>query len=244
MAKVKGSRQENLVVKVHKPGRVWSLVVIGIFFAALGMVVSFYGGRFYEQQLNLLMPAEKMKLEYYLEKSAVMENDRSVDRMALDAARININELEGQVHQLSKEIAFYRSVLAPESSVRGLFVHDLDIEESTGISDPENGAYRLSWVLAQVGKNKNIVSGDVQIKLHAVSDGEKRVLSLKDVTSEMPNTAFKLRYFQAFETEIQLPENVKVEKIEVIATTDGKKPKNVTREFEWAVQGGVQNVSE
>lgn len=244
MAKVRGSRQENLIVRTHKPGRFCVLVGIGVVFSAIALVTSFYGGRIYERQIHALGSAEKEKFKELLEHSALLDNDSSVDRMALEVARVNINELEGKIHQLNKEIAFYKSVMAPESAVKGLFVHDLDVEELFGLDGSDAGRYRLSWVLAQVGKNKGFISGNVQIKIHGVSDGEKRVLSLKDVSQETPNAAFKLRYFQIFEAEIQLPENLIVKKIEVIASSNGKKPQTIVKEFDWVVQRGLENVSE
>jgi hypothetical protein len=244
MAKVRGSRQESLIVRAHKPGRFWVLVSIGVVFSLVALVTSFYGGRVYERQIQALVPAEKEKFKQLLERSALLDTDSSVDRMALEVARININELEGTIHQLNKEIAFYKSVMAPESAVKGLFVHDMDIEGLPERDGSDAGRYRLSWVLAQAGKNKGFISGNVQIKIHGVSDGEKRVLSLKDVSQEAPNAAFKLRYFQVFEAEIQLPENLTVKKIEVIARSSGKKPQTIVKEFDWVAQRGLENVPE
>lgn len=238
MAKVRGSKQESMVVKPHRPLRQWFFLSITTLVMISLMSISFLLGRHHEKGRQLLNPEERQQLQLAISKMAAMERDNMVDRLAVDSSRQTIRALEAQVQQLNKSVSFYRSIMEPENGVLGLHIQSLNVERST------RDRYRMKWVLAQLGKQDALIQGDVDIRLRGVGEGEEKVLSLKDLAKQELNTNFRFRYFQNFSAEVRIPDDFVVAKVEVLAQANGKKVQAVSREFDWVVQETFANVGE
>jgi len=238
MAKVRGSKQENLVLKPHRPKRqVWYALGL-LFIVTVALAISFVMGRQHEQSLLSLAPEQQHQLKMEQRKLLALQRDRKVDQLALETSRKTIEELSSEISRLKKAVVFYRSIMEPENGLTGLQVHDLGVERLAQTK------YRVSWVLAQVGKSKGAVEGVVKVNFWGISTGEKRVLSLNKIAEGELNDSFKFRYFQHFNTVVNMPENFAVEKIEVVVESAGKNPKTVTREFDWLAQETLADVGE
>lgn len=227
-----------MVVKPHRPLRQWFFLSATVLVMISLVSVSFLLGRHHERGRQLLDPEERQQLQMALSKVAAMERDNMVDRLAVESSRQTIQALETQVQQLNKSVAFYRSIMEPENGALGLHIQSLNVERST------RDRYRMKWVLAQLGKQDALIQGDVDIRLRGIGEGQEKVLSLKDLAKQELNTRFKFRYFQNFSTEVQIPDDFAVAKVEVLAESNGKKVQAVSREFDWVVQETFANVGE
>jgi len=239
MAKVKGSKQDYLVLKPHRPVRKVVLGVFGFLFFVGVLVLCFGLGQQYERDLQILAPGQRAQLESLREKVVTLERDRLVDQVAIENARGSLKTLEVQVAQQNKAIAFYRSIMAPESIEKGLHVQRLDVEKLG-----EAGKYRLDWVVSQVGKNDKYVQGKTSLQLTGISAGERRVLSLKELADDIPSLAFKLRYFQSFSVEVVVPDDIEIKAIEVFAESSMPGAQDISREFEWVNQETIADVGQ
>lgn len=238
MARVRGSKQEKLLVKPHRPLRRvgWFLALLLLILAALA--ASFLAGRQHERQMQMVTPGERQQLERLQRQIAAMERDQQVDLLAVETSRKSIEALEQEISQLNKSITFYRSIMEPQNGSRGLQVHNLGLERIG------SGRYRVNWVLAQVGKSKKVIEGRSDLSFSGISGSEKRVLSLKEVAETEVNTSFKFRYFQHFDAVVNIPEEMQVVSVEVTAQSNGKDAQVVSREFEWVVQETLADVGE
>ena len=72
--------------------------------------------------------------------------------------------MEEQLHRMGKEVAFYKSVMSPETDVKGLHVQSLGIMRGN-----EENAFVVNWVMTQVGKNDAAISGTADLRL--IGDG-------------------------------------------------------------------------
>jgi Family of unknown function (DUF6776) len=237
MAKVKGSKQHSMVVKHHEPHKRWLVMVVAFFCAVAVCVVGFLFGQSYERQAQTLRPGGQQMLEQLRDQIAELEQGHQVDQVAVESTRQVLKEKEEKIRLLEKNLAFYKGVMAPENNAKGLQVDRLGVEK-TG----EAKSFRIKWVLTQAGKNSAYLSGDVSLKLVGKQAGAEKVLSLKDMVSEVPNMKFKFRYFQSFSVQIELPEQFVAEKVLLSAASKGAKPQNVTQQYDWVVQETVVDV--
>lgn len=238
MARVRGSKQENLVLKPHRPMRRIGYAVGLFLVVSLALGMSFMMGRQHEANRLSLSPEQQQQLVVVKSKLAALKRDRKVDQLALETSRKTIEELSAEISQLKKSVAFYRSIMEPGNSPPGLQVHDLGVEHLGQMR------YRVNWVLAQVGKSKGTIGGVVKVNFWGASADEKRVLSLKNIAEDEIQNNFKFRYLQHFNAVVHIPEGFIVEKIEVVVESTGKNPMTVTREFDWVTQETLADVGE
>ena len=116
-------------------------------------------------------------------------------------------EQHGKEKDLLRELAFYRSIMAPESIADGVAIHGLEF--------PPNllpNQYRLKLILTQLQKRKQSLKGRAEFSFVGVQDGKVAKLSLATLTGDK-SLSFRFRYFQVLETEVTLPEGFKLSRI-------------------------------
>lgn len=138
-----------------------------------------------------------------LKEQADLLAARNIELALEKAANTNMQamfvEQEGKQKELSRELAFYRSVMAPENSAEGIAINGLELT-------PEllPRQYRLKLVLTQLEKRRRSVSGRSEVSFIGLQDGKAKTIQLSEL-SEAP-FKFKFTYFQVLETEFTLPE--------------------------------------
>lgn len=159
-----------------------------------------------------------------------LERGLAVDKKALDQARRNIVGLETELASLQSELVFYKNIMAPSESSRGLQIDRMALR-SAGTS----GAYDFMVVLVQRGDNKNYLSGSARVNLVGLSNGQRETLALKDLSADIENTDIKLRYryFQEVKGRLQLPDDFEPMSVQVTAKRDGSGSALVERSFDW-----------
>lgn len=120
-------------------------------------------------------------------------------------------EQEEKQQALARELAFYRSVMAPENSADGVAINGLEI--SAGLM-PRH--YRLKLVLTQLEKRKRFVSGRSELIFIGLEDGKPKSIKLSELSDI--SLKFKFRYFEVLEAEFTLPENFILSRVKVKVT--------------------------
>ncbi len=108
---------------------------------------------------------------------------------------------------LLRELAFYRSIMAPESIADGVAIHGLELT-----SDLLPSQYRLKLILTQLQKRKQSLKGRAEFTFIGVQNRKVVELSLAQLTDDK-SLSFQFRYFQVLEAEIILPDNFKLSRI-------------------------------
>ncbi len=237
MAKVRGSKQHKLVVRSYRPWRRFTFfLVLLLIGAALGSG-GFVAGLFYQNQLQTVAPGDRTRLRQMKQQITTLTRDRLVDKVAVENSRKAIKEMEDQLRQLGKEVAFYKSVMNPEADVKGLHVQGLAV--ARGAAENE---FTVNWVMTQVGKNDEPLTGAAELRLTGSEDGIPGVLEMGQLAAAQDEVKFKFRYFQNMSLGIQVPPDFVVEKVEIVAQSDGEKPQSITRQFDWVIQEALVNV--
>lgn len=237
MAKVKGSRQDQLVIKSHRPVRGGVISFLWILVTAILMILAMFWGRHLEKRQQLLLPEERQQLSAAISKVAAMEQEQRVDRLALEESRQAIRALEEKIYALKKVVAFYRSIMEPEKGKLGLSIRDPELEVMSG------GRVRLKWMLTQVSKKQPLISGKVEVRLLGAGGQEQTALSLKDLVGDALDSQFKFRYFQKYSVDFEVPDDLSIRQIEIIAQTEGKKVQKASRIIDWVEPERIADVA-
>lgn len=240
MTEQKKPSEEYIVIR-HRPGyRVrrtlillaFSLATAIIGYAA-GMAESGFRFSTAEQSLERLadqvrqLRAENLRMN---QQVVNLERGRAVDEQALNQARRNIVGLETELASLQSELVFYKNIMAPSESSRGLQIDRMAVR-SAGTS----GFYDFMVVLVQRGDNKNYLSGSARVDLTGLRNGQRETFALEDLSDDIENTDIKLRYryFQEVKGRLQLPDDFEPLSVQVTAKRDGSGSALVERSFDW-----------
>ncbi len=229
------------VVRVR--GRRWTVLwaaVAGLIVLGLSAAAYFFGlyqhGRISDeterlQQQIATLQAERDELEKAVIDARVAA---SVDQATADELRRNLAEIHEEQAELSEEVTFYRSLMAPTSLERGLQISEFALLALDGA-----GQFRYELLLTQVEARRSVVSGSVTVDVVGERDGEQVVLPLTEMEPETDYPLkYRFRYFQDFSGELQLPAGFEPLRIVVTVTRKGSREANLQRTFDWQIEVG------
>lgn len=140
---------------------------------------------------------------------AMLERGRQVDQQAYDVFRQESSGLQDEISGLREELAFYRGILAPAQNKVGLEAQNFDIESALGV-----GRYRYRFMLTQSGRNEQLARGKIQFTLEGLQDNATKQLGLTELSQNGDrDIAYRFRYFQAIEGDLQLPDGFVPERV-------------------------------
>lgn len=246
MPRVKGSRQEKMVVVPYRPWRRALMVLsLAVLFVAIGAGahylgfargVAFNGEARAERDLlrdeNRLLESQLAGMQQQLVNA---EQESRVDRESLEQVRDTIVTLRERIAQLEEDILFYKNIMSPEEDERGLVIGQLDL-----VALGEPGWYRYRVELRQQGDNQHLVNGHANVNIVGRGeDGSERSIPLRAVSESVEQQDLKLRfqYFQNIEGELRLPSGFTPEKVQIRAVSEREvNAGTVEKSFGWVVQ--------
>ena len=159
-----------------------------------------------------------------------LERGRVIDEQALNQARKTIVELETRIVSLQSDLTFYKNIMAPSETSKGL-----QVDSFTLVPARNRDSYDFKLVLTQVGNNKSYISGVVAVNVIGLRDEEKEVIALRDLSEDIADLGvkFRFRYFQDVEGSLKLPEEFEPLEIQVVAQAEGRKSSQAERTFNW-----------
>ncbi len=240
MAVVKGSQQESLVITQYKPWqkarRVLLLLLALVVVGAGGYFVGWYDSWTSTAQLSVerdrllqeLHRAERT-ISSLTQRVGILEKGGEVDRQATEGIRQTVIELKSQISSLEEEVAFYKGIMAPSSSDKGLRVSKIDLTAQ------ESGTVRYSIMLTQVADNSSFIAGLAAVNFVGTRQGERVILPLRDLdrSVEELGVRFRFRYFQEISGELVVPDDFTPEQVQVVLQSTGGKAQRVEKSIEW-----------
>lgn len=162
-------------------------------------------------------------------QAAALQQGNRVDHYAYRDVSQSLKGLQDEVYELKEEVAFYRTILEPGKSSKGLRVQSLKME---GIGRQNQYHYKL--VLTQVLSKANPVNGAVQVKIYGLQNGAQGMLTWRDLNPDGDKELhFHFKYFQKLEGVISLPVGFKPTRIAVRVIPKGRHKRVVDRSFKW-----------
>jgi hypothetical protein len=233
------NRSHRLVVKHHDPRWYWLGIVVLLLLVIIGGWSLFDYGRGraghdfegLQQQVEELRQQVKALLAHnkqLSEQKAILERRHQVDQQANSEVKKSLGGLQDEILELKKEVAFYRSIVSPSESSKGLRIQTFNLASSGN-----SYTYRYKLVLTQVmKKNRGFTSGQIDIQIEGIQDGKASVLSLADLTDgEASRLKFKFKYFQDFQADVRLPDGF--EPLRVKLQVSGKNIK-INKLYAWS----------
>lgn len=232
---------EEYVVIRHRPGyrlrRTLILLAFSITAAVLGYVTGMAQGGFrfsavedsrdrLEEQVEQLRDQNREASQQLVN----LERGRTIDAQALNQTRRTIVALETQIASLKADLTFYKNIMAPSETSKGLQVDRLSIQSAR-----QAGAYNFKLVLTQVGDNKSYISGVVAVNVIGRRNEEKEVIALRDLSDDIDDLGvkFRFRYFQDIEGLLRVPDDFEPLELQVVARAEGSKSSQAERTFDW-----------
>lgn len=245
MAVVKGSQQDQLVIRHYKPGqrfRQWLytlllLVSIGV----CGYLGGVYDSTSTIQQLTLerdslqneLVSGER-EISRLSQRVGVLEKGGEVDRKANEGIRQTVKELKAQISNLEEEVSFYKGIMAPSNKDKGLRISKITIQP-----DEAPGQFKYSIMLTQVADNSSFIAGLAAVNFVGTQAGESVILPLRDLDTRVSDLGikFRFRYFQEVTGNLVLPAQFVPEQVQVVLKSTGSKAQRVEQSIEWPEAG-------
>jgi hypothetical protein len=232
---------EEYVVIRHRPGyrlrRTAILLVFTVVAAIAGYATGLAQGGFRfssaeESNQVLEDEVEALREDYRKARQQLinLERGRVIDEQALNQARKTIVELETRIVSLQSDLTFYKNIMAPSETSKGL-----QVDSFTLVPARNSDSYDFKLVLTQVGNNKSYISGVVAVNVIGLRDEEKEVIALRDLSEDIADLGvkFRFRYFQDVEGSLKLPEEFEPLEIQVVAQAEGRKSSQAERTFNW-----------
>lgn len=227
----------QLIVREHLPHQravlaiITLLVVLGLTYAAYDYGHSRAGFDYDALQqarddLQQSLQEREQQLAELQDRIAVLERAAEIDKQGYQVVDESLRSLQSEILELKEEVAFYRSIVAPRESSRGLRIQRFKITPGS-----EAHTFRYKLVLSQVMTNNKIARGKVIMEIEGVRDGKHEVLALEKVAMEKTDKlAFRFRYFQNFEGDLLLPADFTPSRVLVKLVSSGK---TLQKSFDW-----------
>lgn len=241
MPGVKGSEQERLIIRRYNP---WDKARRNFYLVLLVVAVGmggYYGGLIDSldeiQSLTLqrdTLQRDLANAEHTIsgmsQRVSILEKGGEVDRKATEGVRQTVMELKMQIATLEEEVSFYKGIMAPSGSDKGLRVSKVEI-----IPEENSNRFRYSIMLTQVADNSSYISGLAAINIVGLKNGERIILPLRDLDSEVTELGvkFRFRYFQEFGGTLTLPKQFVPEQVQVVSQSTGSKAQRVEQTINW-----------
>ena len=232
---------EEYVVIRHRPGYRLRRTAILLVFTVVAAIVGYATGlaqsgfRFSSaEESNQVLESEVEKLRDDHRKARQqlinLERGRAIDEQALNQARKTIVDLETRIGSLQSDLTFYKNIMAPSDTSKGL-----QVDSFTLVRARNQDNYDFKLVLTQVGNNKSYISGVVAVNVIGLRDEEKEVIALRDLSEDIADLGvkFRFRYFQDVEGSLKLPEEFEPLEVQVVAQAEGRKSSQAERTFNW-----------
>jgi len=157
-----------------------------------------------ERISELVIEIEKTRDELVANQSS-----SEIEKLAYGEVDQSLRTLQSEVLELKEEVAFYRSIVAPRESARGLRIQRFNVAQA-------GKGFRYKLVLTQVIKNSRITRGNVVMQIEGVRKGKSVKLNLTSLSAKgQKQLDFRFKYFQSFEGDLTLPKDFTPSRVHV-----------------------------
>jgi hypothetical protein len=231
--------QTRYLITIQRPGR-WVLVFL--FFIALmaaSIWLTYETGRrmagFDVADTDRIITAQQAEIETlqanlaeYQRQAAMLETNSKIEDDASGQLKKSLTEAQNEVLELKKELAFYKSIVAPEQNKPSLVIQTIQLKQDLA------GDYDYKIMVSQQGKNDRFARGTVDVTIEGTKQGAKQVLALAALSNEVKEPLkFGFKYFQNFSGKLKLPEGFRAEFMRVKVNPKSKTLDSVDERFPW-----------
>lgn len=247
MAKVKGSKQQRMIVTPYTywhtfPARVLLAsiaILLGVGLFALGGMLARSG---VETTPGILTGrAGRTEVDESLQERLIKaEQTASIDKLTVQGLQTSIARMGQQIAQLKEDVLFYKKITEGGQTETGLVVSKVDL---IATPTPNHFLYKIKFI--QAGSTDRMIEGFTNISVSGVQDDADVTLPLSVMSNVMQGENIKLRFrsFQDVEGEMTLPAGFEPARVEILAVTEGPSSKSIQKNFTWVVESDQKLMS-
>jgi len=228
----------HLVVHERDPlKRAILVALVALALIGFGYLIYDYGHSRSDYDFDSLVEQNKLlqdkisqitdELEKTKDDLVASKSGNEINKLAYKEVDASLRNLQSEILELKEEVAFYRSIVAPRESERGLRIQRFNIKQSS------NG-YRYKLVLTQVIKNTRVTNGNIIMEVEGVRKGKAVKLNLTELSAKkQAQLNFRFKYFQSFEGDLVMPKDFKPSRVHITVSSSRVK---LNKTFAWPKQ--------
>ena len=231
--------QTRYLITIQRPFR-WILGLLAVIaLVAASIWLSYERGRhvagFDSSDANQVIDSLQMEIETLQadltesqRQTAMLERNSKIEDDTTGQLKKTLTEAQNEVLELKKELAFYKSIVAPEQGKPTLVVQTIQMKKD------DAGDYDYKIMVSQQGRNDRFARGTMEVNIEGTNQGAKQVLALTDISEDASKPMnFGLKYFQNFTGKLTLPEGFVAESMRVKLKPRSKTLDSVDEKFPW-----------
>jgi len=231
--------QTRYLITIQRPFR-WFMgfLVLIALLGAMFLITYEYGRRmagFDSSDAGQVIDSQQAEIETlqsnlaeYQRQTAMLERNSEIEDDTTGQLKKTLTEAQNQVLELKKELAFYKSIVAPEQGKPSLVIQTIQLKKDVA------GDYGYKIMVSQQGRNDRFARGAVEVSIEGTNQGAKQILALSDVSDDASKPLkFGLKYFQNFTGKLKLPEGFAAESMRVKLKPSSKTLDSVDEKFPW-----------
>jgi len=162
-----------------------------------------------------------------INKQLVMQKQISlVDKAATLQAGTSLDSQYQKIRVLQRELTFFRSIIAPEESSKGLQISRFNWHKS------DDGHINWQLSLIQAGSQGRLLSGAARLELVAMRGQQQVTLALKDIKNKL-DFKYRFKYFQHLSGSFELAKDLVPISVNVSAKPTIAKQPTIEKQFQW-----------
>jgi len=178
------------------------------------------------QELFDLVQERTIQLEQTKRALVMQKQISKVDQAANQHAGNSMDMQHQQIRELERELKFFRSIMAPEESVKGLQISRFNWQQQ------EQNSVNWQLSLIQAGSQGRTISGFVNIELIAMRGSEKVVIVIF-TEDKKDQFNYRFRYFQHLSGSITIADDLIPQSVKIVAHPTLKGQPSVEKLFPW-----------
>lgn len=190
-------------------------------------------------QQDAVIEEQRLQIEKQMAQIGMLRAEQQATGNSEAKAFETIAELQEEVRQLKKDLAFYRNVMSPDTEQQGLQIEKFVAERALSSDDIK---FRLS--LIQTKKHTSYLSGSVEIAFVGDQDGQAKTVELASISDSPDALKFRFKYLQHISGAFTLPDGFNVKSVRVSAKVKGRRKITVDKEFPWQITETNSNVEQ
>lgn len=231
--------QTRYLITIQRPFRWFMgfLVIIALIGAMIWLSYE-YGTRmagFNSSDADLVINSQQVEIETlqsklaeYQRQTAMLERNSKIDVDTSGQLKKTLTEAQNELLELKKELAFYKSIVAPEEGKPSLVIQTIQLKKDVA------GDFDYEIMVSQQGRNDRFARGSIKVSIEGTNQGAKQTLALSDVSEDASKPmSFGLKYFQNFTGKLKLPKGFVAESMRVMLKPSSKTLESVDEKFPW-----------
>jgi hypothetical protein len=216
-----------------------AIPLIGLF----ALYVIYELGRYDAGYDRMAAAQARTELEVQIEHLEKTNRDLRTRLAELDTIRIGrareqaevsraMGDLQRQVAQQTRDLAFYRGIVAQGAPAVGAKIQQVRISKGS-----RPGEFILHLALVRSVRPDNVAAGTVGLSVDGQSAGAAATLDLASLTGgKVHELPYSFRYFQNFDQPVNVPGTLKPEHLSIEVRSSHKDVAPVTQTFTWSLE--------